>query len=278
MYEVVEVSLAKVSRLYDYYLRGVYAAKFNIKGFDYPWLIESRQWHKGERVLDVGGAYSELPLYLQREFGCEVWVVDDFGLLEGDTFWTRGRSPHEHIAQHPEVRYVLERVGDPEKSSLPLNYFDVVYSLSTLEHVPQALMKNVWRHMDALLKPGGEMLHAVDVSFPSNRGLWGIVRGIVFDAIWWSLPTRWRTRFCLATPKAFARFAFDALRIHFRLGRDLSVLNMTLNPDILTESYETGINRIVKDRMQDYRYRRVGSLLIRIRKWSPHDHSGRDNP
>ncbi len=85
-------------------------------------------------------------------------------------------------------------------------------------------------------------------------------------------------RFCKITPKAFARFAFEALRIRFRPGRELSVLNMTLNPDILTESYETGINRIVKDGKQDYRYQRWGSLLIRIRKWSPHDHSGRGNP
>lgn len=269
MYEVVEVSLATVSRLYDYYLRGVHAAKFNLKGFDYPWLIESRQWQKGERVLDVGGAYSELPLYLQREFGCEVWVVDDFGLLEGETFWTRGRSPHEHITQHPEVRFVLERVGDPARSSLPLNYFDVVYSLSTLEHVPQVLMKNVWKHMDALLKSGGEMLHAVDVSFPSNRGLKGVVKGMVLDTIWRELTAHQRMHCCKVTPKAFVRFAFDALHIHFRLGRNLSVLNMTLNPDILTESYETGINRIVKDGKQDYRYQRRGSLLIHIRKLFP---------
>jgi hypothetical protein len=266
MYEIIEVSLATVSRLYDYILRGVYAAKFNIKGFDYPWLIKSRNWQKGERVLDIGGAYSELPLYLQREFGCEVWVVDDFGLLEGDSFWTRGRSPDEYIAQNPEVRYVLERVGDPQKSSLPQDYFDVVYSLSTLEHVPQGLMKNVWKHMNALLKPGGEMLHAIDLSFPSNRGVWGMVRGIVFDAIWWSLPARLRTRFCLATPKAFARFAFDALQIRFRLGQDLSVLSMTLNPDVLTEGYAIGINRIVKDDIKDYRYQRVGSLMMRLRK------------
>lgn len=266
MYKILELSLATVSRLYDYYLRGVHGAKFNLKGFDYPWLIESRQWQTGERVLDVGGAYSELPSYLHNQFDCEVWVVDDFGLLEGDLFWTRGRSPHEHIAQHPEVRYVLERVGDVQKSSLPLNYFDVVYSLSTLEHVPQTLMKSVWKHMDDLLKPGGEMLHAVDVAFPSNRGLWGVIRGVVFDMLWWALPDRVRTRFCLATPKAFARLAFDTLGIRFRPGRDLSVWNMVLNPDILTESYETGINRIVKDNMRDYRYRRHGSLLLRMQK------------
>jgi hypothetical protein len=41
---------------------------------------------------------------------------------------------------------------------------------------------------------------------------------------------------------------------------------MVLNPDILSEAYEIGMNRIVKEKMTNYRYQRSGTLAIRLKK------------
>ena len=265
-YSIHQVALGSVSRLYSYYQQGIFGAALNLKGFEYPWLLSARQWKKDERVLDVGAAYSPLPIHIQEAFGSEVWVADDFGTGSDEPFWQRGRSHQEHIAHHPNVKYVLERLGEPTSSSLPTAYFDVIYSLSTLEHVPTPIVPAVWRHMHSLLKPGGEMLHAIDIPFPSNRGWRKVLGGMIFDAFYALIPRPQRLRHYMATPKAMVGLIFDTLGIHAHFGSGISVIDMVFNPDVLAESYEINLNRIVKDKIKDYTYQRIGTLLLHIRK------------
>jgi SAM-dependent methyltransferase len=265
MYEIIEISLASVRRLYDYHVDNIYGADFSIKGFDRPWLISSHAWQAGERVLDVGAAYSNTPIHIQQKYSCEMWVTDDFGLKSNEAFWTRDRSPHEHIAAHPEIKFVLERLGDSD-SSLPENYFDVIYSLSALEHVPGELTPAVWAHMDRLLKPGGELIHAIDVPFPSNFGLSGFIKAVGFEILFPVFPRSTRVKHFRVTPRSYLKLAFPAINVKSKAVSDLSLINMSLNPDILTESYAHGLNRIKKDGAKSFRYQREGSLLIRLKK------------
>jgi hypothetical protein len=265
-YQIEEVSFADLDRLYLYHLDGVYGADFGIKGFDYPWLLTSREWKKEDKVLDVGPAYSRIPIYIQQSFGCEVWAVDDFGITVGDDFWKRGSSPQEHIEKHPEVKYVLERLGDPSKSTLPPGYFDIVYSLSVLEHVPAQIMPAVWRHMDLLLKPGGEMLHAVDVYFPSNGGLRRLFLSLLFDWLHAFIPQNYKQKYEQATPLNYVRQVARVLGFKLGSTKNLDVLSMSLSPNTLVESYQFGLNRIVKDKIKDFHFQRVGSLLFRLKK------------
>lgn len=266
MYQILEASLADLSRLYRYKLDEAFKADFSLKGFDYPWLLTSRAWKPGEKVLDVGAAYSPLPVYIQQTYGCEMWVADDFGINSNDPFWARNNSPREHIARHPEVKYVLERLGDPAQSSLPAGYFDVIYSISALEHVPTEIMPAVWKHLDSLLKPGGEMLHAIDLSFPSNGGLKKVLMATGFDALYGLMPRSLRQKRCMATPKAYTRLALHTLGIQHPLGKELSALRMALDPDVLTENPDFGLHRIRKDKQNGYRYQRAGSLMLRLKK------------
>ena len=266
MYEILECSLADLPRLYRYHQQELYNVRFSLKGFDYPWLLTCRAWKAGEKVLDVGAAYSPMPHHLQKTFGCEMWAADDFGLESDESFWERAGSPREYIESHPEIKFVLERLGDPQKSSLPQGYFDVIYSLSVLEHIPGSVLPAVWKHMDALLKPGGELIHAVDMHFPSNGGLKKILVAMLFDMLYPLLPSRLAASKSQGTPKAFARLAFRTLGLRPRFGRDLSVLNMVLNPEVLAESYHYGLKRMEKDGIKNFRYQRLGSLLIHLKK------------
>jgi ubiquinone/menaquinone biosynthesis C-methylase UbiE len=267
MYQVLEAELATVSRSYDYQIRSLYGAVFhNLKGFGCPWLLDSHNWKKGEKVLDVGGAYSDLPIHLQKKYGCETWVADDFGMESEAQEWTRGRSPRKHIAAHPKIKYVLERVGPMEKSTLPDHYFDVVYSLSALEHAGGLQTPDVWRHMDRLLKPGGELLHEVDIIFPSNNGLKGLIQAILFDSLFPLLPKTFRLEHCIATPRAYLRTALGSLGTPVKTTGNISAINMALDPDILAESYHHGFLRLTKDNIKDFRYKRFGALLIHLKK------------
>lgn len=267
-YQLIEASLADLDRLYRYHMDGVHGTEFSIKGFDYPWLLTSHVWKEGEKVLDVGPAYSPLPAYLQKNYSCGMWAADDFGSSVGDGFWSRGRSPHEFIESHPEVNYVLERLGDPSKSSLPTGYFDLIYSLSVLEHVPPQFMPSVLKHMDLLLKPGGEMLHAVDLLFPSNGGLKKLFFCLCFDLFHAFIPQRLKQKHNQATPLTYLRQVAQVLEFRPGSPRGLDVLTMTLSPTILVENYHIGLNRIVKDGLKDYHFQRYGSLLLRLKKIS----------
>jgi hypothetical protein len=265
-YQVLESSLADLDRLYKYHLDGVFGTEFGIKGFDYPWLLTSYDWRAGVKVLDVGPAYSPMPLYLQEKYGCEVWAADDFGMTVDDEFWKRGNSPKEYIAQHPQIKYVLERLGEPEKSSLPIGYFDIVYSLSVLEHVPARFMPAVWRHMDMLLKPGGEMLHGIDLLFPSNGGVRKLAFSLMFDWFHWVVPSGYKQNHVQATPLNYLRQVAKALGIKMGSTRGLDALTMSLSPNVLVESYQYGLNRIQKDKIADFHFQRFGSLMLRLKK------------
>lgn len=267
MVKVKEISLADTRRIFSYKLNSPYEISLGIKGFDYGWILNAREWRSEDKVLDVGAAYSDFPNFLHRQFGCETWVADDFGMQVADEFWKRDKSPHEFIAEHPETQYVLERVGDPDTSSLPPAYFDVVYSASALEHVPSEITPEVWRHMYSLVKPGGELIHALDVLFPSNGGLPKMLQAYFFDLFPWVFSKEMKRNHYLATPSNYCRIVLETLGGAETYSLDkLDIWNMCLNPEIVVEPLSHGWNRIIKDKMDDYHHQRFGSLLMHLEK------------
>jgi Methyltransferase domain len=266
MFELLELSLADTQRFYEYKQNCSLELGFGLKGFDYGWLLASHEWKPADKILDVGGAYSELPVHIQQAFGCETWVVDDFGIAENDPFWTRNKSPQEYIAQRPQIKYVLERVGDPRNTSLPEGYFDIVYSVSVLEHVPAELTPAVWRHLGQLVKLGGELVHAIDIPFPSNGGLSKMLKATLFDTFLALVPANYRQTHFMATPKNYVNLVYHSLAMHGPVDHGLNVWRMSLDPEIMTEGFEYGYHRIMKDHIENYRHQRTGSLLIRLKK------------
>jgi len=267
MYDEIEIAFADAPRLLRYKLDDVFGAEFSLKGFDYPWILQSRKWRNSDKVLDVGAGYSMLPVHIADNYGCEVWALDDFGESSDEQFWKRNKEPREHIAKYPQIKYVLERLGNVDQSSLPINYFDCIYSASTLEHVPTPMAKQVWSHMDKLLKPGGEMLHAVDLKLPSHRGLMSLLKATLIDAFGILVPKFYMTANLYYTPSAYLSVVSSAIdtRISTRKWR-VGFLRMVLDPEIVFEPLDWAYNRIVKDDLTEIPFLRVTSLLIHIKK------------
>lgn len=266
-YEVVEISLADTRRLLGYKRLAKPDIHLNLKGFDCAWIINAIPAQAGLRVLDVGAGYSWLPSYLAKEKGCEVWAVDDFGYSEADPFWTRSMDPAEHIRAHPEIKYVLGRLGTGPAPDLPAGYFDCIYSASALEHVPPGHFSRVWADMDSLLRPGGTMLHALDIAFPTSRGLPHVVMAAGFDLVHPILPSSLRNRFLFETPQSCARAALRALGCPERnAGGRVGIVRMVLDPEVVTEPLDFTLNRLMKDGDERIRHFRVGSLLIHLVK------------
>lgn len=174
---ITSATFATVEQLFEYKQRGqslkpfpgYTADQWGIKAHNRPWIEFAGNFTKGERIAEVGGAYSLLPAYLAENYGTESWIIDDFGAYSNEeTLWQRWGSPEEWIVSHPEVRYVRKPMGffAPE---IPDNYFDCVFSVSTLEHIPKQLWVDVIRDMIRITKPGGRQLHSIDIPYYNNR-------------------------------------------------------------------------------------------------------------
>jgi SAM-dependent methyltransferase len=147
---------------------GYTADQWGIKAHNRPWIEEAGRFEAGQRILEVGGAYSRLPEYLGTRYGVEPWIADDFGMSSEEPMWARWGDPKTLPATYPTTRYVFRRLGEsvPE---LPDHSFDCVFSVSTLEHIPDAARAAVLRHMHRLVAPGGLELHSIDIPIHSPR-------------------------------------------------------------------------------------------------------------
>lgn len=264
MYKTINISMANIKQHIRYVDENIFGADFSLKGFEYPWIVTAREWKKGEKVLDVGAGYSPLPMYLADTFGCEVWAADDFGIDSEEPFWKRHKEPDDHINKYPQVHFVKERLGDMSQSSLPAGEFDCVFSASALEHVPNPELINVWRHMDALLKPGGELIHGIDLLFPVNRGFMSVLKATLLDLFQPLLPAKYKIKFVHFTPKNYVRLLAPVI------GRQdlsrLGTLPMLINPEIVTETPNYFLNRYRENREQEVIIHRITSLLIHVKK------------
>ena len=116
---------------------------------------------EGSRILDVGGGNSRIIKHFKKKYQC--WNVDK---LEG-----RGNGPRRIFKRG--FRLVKDYMGNfnPE---LPDNYFDFVFSISALEHVPEQdpkLFKNILDDLNRVLKPGCYSLHCFDCRLKQDN-LW----------------------------------------------------------------------------------------------------------
>lgn len=113
----------------------------------------------GSRILEVGGGNSRILSKLSSTYEC--WLVDK---LEGV-----GNGPKQ--INMPNVKLIRDYIGS-FNVELPDNYFDFVFSISVLEHVPQgdnAVLRNIIDDMNRVLRQGGYSLHLFDVVFKDGK-------------------------------------------------------------------------------------------------------------
>jgi len=107
---------------------------------------------RGARLLEIGGGDSRVITWLKHRY--EFWNLDK---LEGVG---NGLTAIPEIAG---VRLVRDYIG-AFSEELTNGYFDGVFSISVMEHVPTdpATMGNISNDVLRLLKPGGFSLHCID--------------------------------------------------------------------------------------------------------------------
>ncbi|MGP1273582.1 MAG: methyltransferase domain-containing protein [Phycisphaerales bacterium] len=143
--------------LFDWWDKG-FADKtaWHLKGIQDAWAYSVLRGSNGLRICEVGGG---LPRVLPRlSDDNECWNIDK---LEGV-----GNGPTE-LTELENIRFVDAYLGDFDPR-LEEESFDVVFSLSVLEHVPDDRYYDCFRDMARILKPGGRMFHAIDLYVPEH--------------------------------------------------------------------------------------------------------------
>ena len=172
MLSLIEFRYATVEELFEYKnsgftlpdCPGYTTDQWGIKAHNRPWIATNGLFAEGQKIIEVGGGYSSLPSYLAEKYQVEAWIGDDYGSSSGESdLWTRWGDPSILKQKYPSVKYVHEAFGSFSKN-YPDSYFDRVFSVSTLEHIPSNQILKVMKDMHRVLAPAGMELHSIDVT------------------------------------------------------------------------------------------------------------------
>lgn len=107
---------------------------------------------QGLNIIEAGGGDSRLMKHLPRTN--ELWNLDEFKGRDGGP---------PTVIEIPGVRTVVGRLGG-FSADVPSGHFDVLFSISVIEHLPNAdSIKAFFRDAARMLKRGGVTHHAIDL-------------------------------------------------------------------------------------------------------------------
>lgn len=129
----------------------------DLKDVQRPWMIKAvlGSVPTGGRLCEIGAGEPFVADFLSK-CGYEITIVDPY---DGS-----GHGPTEfetYSAAYPNIRFVRANFGR-ELSALSDRYFDAIYSISVLEHVPRNDVTSLCQGIKRYCKFGGVSIHAID--------------------------------------------------------------------------------------------------------------------
>nr|AHN97888.1 Glycosyl transferase, family 2 [uncultured bacterium lac146] len=124
----------------------------DLKHIQDAWMWSQLNGCRGSKIIEIGGGNSRVLLALDPSN--ELWNVDEF---------TGNAGGPNQVVERPGIRTVVGNLG-AFSDSLPSSYFDTLFSISVIEHVPSGKPLDDF-FMDAcrILKVGGRSYHAIDI-------------------------------------------------------------------------------------------------------------------
>lgn len=120
--------------------------------FEYPWLYHTLDHSDSRQILAIGANYSGLLFTLSKK-GHRVFNVDPWPASES-------RIAILNKRYGTDVKYAF---GSLEATNLPSNSFDCCYSISVIEHLPEAERAVLLKEIRRVLKPGANLILTVDL-------------------------------------------------------------------------------------------------------------------
>ena len=169
------------------YLQGLINYNHWSRAWEYPWaVLASEMQNNSYKILDVGGGGSPFAIYL-AEHGHDS-IVCDPSLNQGlNAILNRNKGIYMNIRPFIfqlilKLTGIVSMWGKPSRSKndsvlycpysaedirFPDNYFDRVFCLSTMEHIPVENWGQCMKEFERVLKPGGRLIITLDMSTPN---------------------------------------------------------------------------------------------------------------
>jgi SAM-dependent methyltransferase len=129
---------------------------------EFPWAFHAVKVSSGLRALEVGGALSGFQFALSAS-GASVINVDPFVRFgEGSEQPSDPEYAHRQMNTWfgTDVRLIR---SDISKAGITSGSMDVIYSISTVEHMPSDEITHLLQEARRILRPGGRMVLTVDL-------------------------------------------------------------------------------------------------------------------
>jgi len=137
---------------FEWYEKGIADKKrHSLKGLQDAYILSLLGKKKDLKIAEVGGGNSRVLTVLKKHSDC--WNIDKF---EGV-----GLGPIK-VKKQRGIRIIHSVIGEFD-ASIPDNNFDVAFSISVVEHVPVDSLGDFFKDCYRILKPSGEMVHAIDL-------------------------------------------------------------------------------------------------------------------
>jgi 2-polyprenyl-3-methyl-5-hydroxy-6-metoxy-1,4-benzoquinol methylase len=146
--------------------------------FEYPWICQmTNDLPAGIRVLDIGTGVCPLPLWMAEQ-GFKVLTVDSH----------QKKNTADNVHSWNEWGFLDYNTLDDAISSInadvldinPAHGFDVIYSVSVLEHLPAAIRREILNKLEQWLLPGGKVLVTLDL-VPNSNEIWNMSEGNIAE-------------------------------------------------------------------------------------------------
>jgi len=145
---------------------------------EYPWAIAESGEVQGLRLLDVGAGTNPLPLWFASR-GAAMVTVDNHSLIRtmpDRQSWNEWGF-FDYATLDANIISVHADIADAHIQGP----FDLVYSISVLEHVRAQRRRAIFTKISSLLRPKGRLLLTLDL-IPGTRQLWNLFEGQVVEA------------------------------------------------------------------------------------------------
>lgn len=131
----------------------------NTRRFEYPWAYHAVPLKPGMRAVEIGGSLAGLQFVLAKD-GVKVVNVDP-----GE------RAAHGWPVNQDSIARLNRAFGTDvelcncyiEEAGLADGEVDLVYSISTIEHIPIELLPSILTEVNRILAPGGRFVLTVDL-------------------------------------------------------------------------------------------------------------------
>ncbi|MFH1552853.1 MAG: class I SAM-dependent methyltransferase [Candidatus Omnitrophota bacterium] len=129
--------------------------------FEYPWCFFTAELIQGMKVLDFGSGGAGFQFALAAS-GADVTSVDPLVNIVPGSGWLSSENEIRRLIDvfGGKINFIREHI---DRAGLPEAYFDRIFSVSSVEHIPYAQVAGVMKEICRLLKPGGIFVATVDL-------------------------------------------------------------------------------------------------------------------